>query len=591
MIPPRARRLLLFVPLVLPLLAMGAISALTMSRYISGEVETATMRRLADARTTVDLVLGELETLATFLAAEPTVLHNTKTLLLEDELSHEDYTFLTVVRALLVNAVASEARRQPFKSAIYLYFPNPQGRVINSLYGISSVDKLDDSGWLASLRLAPRERRFWSESRTVRPYGFGPAVDLITVYHRLGSPGDQGGDGVLATNLYRSRVEAAIDPRVLVVNEQGRPIVNAALLEALGAEGSAAVLGGRAPGRLLFRSGSRSFVVTLSGPTQYGWTFASVVDRRSLYRVPGRLLVYTAILSFAALAFGIAMNARQSLRNRRIVEAVLAVLHSEKEQKPPPPVPQAGGGDLRYILEQIIRNYVERQSLESRQRSLMFAALQSQINPHFLFNTLDAISWKAFALTRGRNAVTEMIENLAAMLRYSLADRPELVTVREELEHARQYVAIQQFRYRDLFSVIWNCEPAALECRVVRLLLQPLLENSLYHGIKPARRKGRIEVTIRRSDGRLSIAVRDDGDGMTNERLQAVLAQMREDRIASETIGLRNTYRRLCVRFGEARCSAAIRSRPGDGTVVELEVPALETPEAETSGAQQTPRA
>lgn len=576
---PRARRLLLpLVPLVLPLLALGAISALTISRYISGEVDAAAVRRLADARTTIDLLLGELETLRSFFSAEPAVFHNTRALLLEERLSYEDYLFFTLVRGLLVNAVASEARRQPFKSAIYLYFPNPQGRVINSLYGISSVDKLDDSGWIASLRAAPQSRLFWSESRTVRPYGLAPPVDVITVCHRLGPPGQRAGDGVLATNLYRSRIEAAVDPHVLVLNEEGKPIVNAALLAAVGADG--AVLASRPPGSLVIGSGTRSFVVTLSEPTHYGWRFASVVDQRSLTRVPARLLAWTAVLSFAALAFGIAASARQSLRNRRIVEAVLAVLHSEEEQKPPPPVPEAGGGDLRYILEQIILNYVARRSLEDRQRALTLAALQSQMNPHFLFNTLDAISWKAHSLTGGRNAVNDMIENLAGLLRYSLADRPELVTVAEEIEHARCYVAIQQFRYRDLFSVSWNCEAAALGCRVVRLLLQPLLENSVYHGIKPARRKGRIEVTIRRADGRLAIAVGDDGQGMASERVQAVLAEMREDRVTGDTIGLRNTYRRLCLQFGEDNCAAAIRSRPGEGTVVELQVPATESPDA-----------
>lgn len=204
-----------------------------------------------------------------------------------------------------------------------------------------------------------------------------------------------------------------------------------------------------------------------------------------------------------------------------------------------------------------------------RLRNMEFALLQAQINPHFLYNTLDTILW--LIETRKNDQAVEMITSLSNFFRSSLSKGRDVITLAEEFVHVRSYLEIQQVRYKDILHYDIRSDPSLNECRVPKLTLQPLVENALYHGIKNKRGVGTICVSSHLEGENAVLSVSDTGAGMTPERLQEVLHSMDTDRPAG--FGMGTVSKRLHLLYGED-CRFEIASTPGQGTTIRITIPA-----------------
>ena len=205
---------------------------------------------------------------------------------------------------------------------------------------------------------------------------------------------------------------------------------------------------------------------------------------------------------------------------------------------------------------------------EKQRRRTELALLQAQINPHFLYNTLDTIIW---LIESGEisEAVT-MVGSLSNYFRFSLSRGQNVITLAEEEQHIRSYLEIQQMRYRDLMEYEIDIPDELKNFILPKLTLQPLVENALYHGIKNRRRKGFIRVTGRAQNERLILEVTDDGSGMTEERLDEVRASLADGR--REGFGLRTVHQRIQILFG-GEYGLAVESTPDVGTRVIVTIP------------------
>lgn len=245
------------------------------------------------------------------------------------------------------------------------------------------------------------------------------------------------------------------------------------------------------------------------------------------------------------------------------------------------------------MLTQINRliSLTERQERQKREAELR--SLQAHIRPHFLYNTLDTIQW--MARNQGANDAAEVAESLARLFRIGLSGGNDRIPLAEELEHLESYLKIQKVRYRDKLNYAIHSDPALGRYTVLKLLLQPLVENAIYHGIKERRGPGTIEVTVEREDGRLVMRVKDDGVGMDEGRLAEIRRALdmvgrdieAADLMDNEEIaatggldgnnrgyGLINVHERLRLTFGD-RYGLAVDSRRGEGTVVTVIHPVL----------------
>jgi len=216
-----------------------------------------------------------------------------------------------------------------------------------------------------------------------------------------------------------------------------------------------------------------------------------------------------------------------------------------------------------------LKRLIERNTEQEKQRrKTELALLQAQINPHFLYNTLDTIIW---LIESGEiSESVAMVGSLSNFFRFSLSRGQNVITLKEEQQHIRSYLEIQHMRYRDLMEYEIDI-PEELEAYILpKLTLQPLVENALYHGIKIRRRKGLIRVSGRIDGEHLILEVADDGSGMTEERLEEVRSSLIDGR--KEGFGLRTVHQRIQILFG-TEYGLSIESTPDIGTRILVKIP------------------
>ena len=220
----------------------------------------------------------------------------------------------------------------------------------------------------------------------------------------------------------------------------------------------------------------------------------------------------------------------------------------------------------------ITRPIEEQVTREQKQlRKAEFELLQAQINPHFLYNTLDAIVWSAEA--GNQKQVVKMVGSLSEFFRSSLNKGKELVRVREELSHARSYLEIQQIRYQDILSYEIDVPEELFEYEIPKITVQPIVENALYHGIKNRRGGGKITITGQESESDYRLIVTDDGMGMDSERLNEITRGLSDKAPEDAKIyGLYNVNERIRLFYGE-EYGISIESEYDRGTTVTIRLP------------------
>lgn len=209
---------------------------------------------------------------------------------------------------------------------------------------------------------------------------------------------------------------------------------------------------------------------------------------------------------------------------------------------------------------------------QETKRELEMEALQAQIEPHFLFNTLNSIRW--VAIMSESDNVSEMIGSLTHLLKMSISATDRMITIAEELENVKHYILLQKVRYSTRFDTVFDIAPDLLDVQIIKLILQPIVENAILHGMN---RRGGSTIEIRgwRDGPDAVLAVSDNGKGMDERQLQKLIRAINSGKKMSKGIGLSNVNQRLILSYGEAY-GLAIRSAPDEGTTVTIRVPALQ---------------
>ncbi|MBU3157690.1 sensor histidine kinase [Clostridium estertheticum] len=219
---------------------------------------------------------------------------------------------------------------------------------------------------------------------------------------------------------------------------------------------------------------------------------------------------------------------------------------------------------VRYLMGQIV---IEQEA----KRKSELDALQAQINPHFLYNTLDSIVWMA---ENGKNdGVITMVTALAKLFRISISRGRNIITVREEIEHAKNYLIIQKIRYKNKFKFEIITQEEVLEYKTTKLILQPLIENSIYHGIEYMVDEGFIRISVSITNGKLLYEVSDNGLGIDPEKLKHLL-EYRVKTDAGSGVGVKNVHERIQIRYG-MEYGLEIQSEIEEGTTIKIWLPLI----------------
>jgi len=274
------------------------------------------------------------------------------------------------------------------------------------------------------------------------------------------------------------------------------------------------------------------------------------------------LLVATVLARQITRNIGILRNAMKRVGSGNLTETIAIRSHDEVEEL---------SRGFNQMVESI-KNLVEDvRRTDEKRHEMEFKALQAQINPHFLFNTLNQIRWLA-DIQKADN-IKELVSSLLALLHSSMGKGGEYLTVREEIDYLRHYLNIQEYRYYDKFEAVFDFEEEILDGRILKFLLQPLVENALIHGIEPLKGKGLLTVKGFADRGDLVLQVSDNGVGMTADRQGELLAASAEkDKLRFSGIGLSNVQERIRMHYGPPY-GLEVQSAAGLFTTVTVRLP------------------
>ena len=239
-----------------------------------------------------------------------------------------------------------------------------------------------------------------------------------------------------------------------------------------------------------------------------------------------------------------------------------------------------GSEEIRHLGKSIQESYKQNLSLMKRvvweqneRRKSELDVLQSQINPHFLYNTLDSITWMIEGEKNEEAAF--MITQLAKLFRISLSKGHTIISIRDELQHAQSYMNIQKIRYKNKFEVVFDIDPEILDHCVVKLVLQPILENAINYGIREMDGCGIINVCGKKVDDRIILSVSDNGMGIPDDEIGFLLKDTNRIRKRGSGVGLVNVNNRIKILFG-GQYGLYIESELDEGTTVYINIPAIE---------------
>ena len=270
-----------------------------------------------------------------------------------------------------------------------------------------------------------------------------------------------------------------------------------------------------------------------------------------------------------------------SVRSYSPLNEIISFL--DNSQPPADSIEEEDKNELMYIINCIQTHINDKtkmaEILEERMKLLrksQYDMLQTQINPHFLYNTLETINWMAYNMSNSENPVSKSLINLASFFRNTLTSG-YFVSIENEIKYTKEYVNILALRYGDLFDIEWDIDESILSYTIIKICLQPIIENAVYHGIKQKNDKGLIKIKGLCDDNNIILIVSDDGVGIEKDALDELNKTLSETSFTNEKshIGLSNVNQRIKIIFGDSY-GIHVESTVGVGTDVYVTIPKKE---------------
>ncbi len=557
---------------ILPILLLSISHFLLSSRDLRSNTNRETLDKLLLIQENISLMFQDSTKVLNFLDNHSLV-NSIKKTFLKSQMSYDEYlTYKHVVQHLQAIVKSSD-----YIDSIYVYIPNDQGLYLTSNANIYSYFKMPDQNWLpicqaSSSRFIRRNAHLYAT--------MSDSTDYLTVVEKAGNR------ILVAVNIkvahfkqVLGNLNLAKDQTILITNQENK------LLLSSGNSSEGKTLLDQIIKTLHNRNwtsyNTNDLLMVRSQSNPLGLNFISVTPNKVAYQYLNRFISLSLLAGLACLLLCIVLSAIYASRTTKQVYFIIELLDAASHNQPLPTIPDKRQDDIySYIIANIVQTFIQNNYLKTllNERkfhaiSLELSALQYQINPHFLSNTLQTIDFEIMRLTNGPTKANQMIEQLSEFLQYSLRAPKQDVTIAEEIEATKIYINLMQERYPNRFEVKWEIDNTILSLSIPKLILQPMIENSIHYCIQMTEKPGLLQIRIYQKNDTLIIAIRDNGPGVSPERLKEIQHSLSHfEGFNQRHIGLQNLFRRLQLRF-KMRCAIQLESAPNDGFSVTLLIP------------------
>jgi two-component system, sensor histidine kinase YesM len=472
--------------------------------------------------------------------------------------------------------------------SVYIYLDGYDDFFSSAQNGVASLDSYYDTDWYKDYRDDTAGHDQWIVKRKINQYSYAPPESVLTVFQRMASR-----NGVIVININENKLISIINSVVTDKNEYFFMLDNnnsVLLSNQENAGPDISIRNGFFKKYLSEKKvnlpdlsgkwtsiGGKRYLVSASDYPESQINLVSLISDDALFAQFFKFIFDFIFILIGNIGIVFFLSYITTKRIFHQIEYMIQVFgDAEKGLITEPPQEQMMD-EYDIIMNNIIHlflstNQMNNQLLE-RQHQLEVAeltALQLQINPHFLLNTLQTMDFEALKLLAGPSTMNIIIHDLSDILKYALGNPMQPVSLREELTYLKEYVNIQKYRFGDKFIVYYEIEEDLLDSRVFRLMLQPLLENSINHGVRRLNKMGYIKLKVRRRGDYLKFRVIDNGVGMERDQITALYKQINDKN--SRSIGLTNVNRRLILEYGED-CGLHILSKKDLGLCISFKIP------------------
>ncbi|UJF32616.1 cache domain-containing sensor histidine kinase [Paenibacillus hexagrammi] len=567
---------------LIPLTILGSLSIFITVWYIRGSVEQNSENRLNQINQLTEVIPAELDSLSLSFDKDPKIKLRLKNILNTTSFSFEEVEALFYLR----NVIDVPANSKSYIHSIYIYYENSQGRFLSSRDGIAQMDSVLDTSWYTfyqSKVFSGEEELVTQPRELVASSDPNGTTQVLTVYQPFGGLNEDGHPrGVIVMNVLPSYFAKSLNlfndwqgSYSYIADPSGDPLITS---DSFGGSIPLPESEQLAEGHLI-RSSLGGALVTMKQSPRLAWIAVSVIPTKALYSLPRMIVYITLALSVFSLLLSIIYALWITRKNYRQVTQIVHVLeHADRHDDTVPAMPDKIQDVYELIVKNILDTFLEQKYLriqlserQAKMELLELKALQSQMNPHFMSNTLHSIYWKAFQLTRSPNDACVMIEQLSDLLEYALRGTDDAVTLHDELANVRGYIELQKTRFSDRLQVIWDTRAEMKDCRVVKISMQPLVENSIHIGLA-AQDQLAVKVKCRMNGANLHVTIIDNGPGIPLERLKRIRASFESDSMQGKHVGLFNTSKRLTLHYGAGKWMRVL-SKEGKGTAITLIFP------------------
>ncbi|WP_168118796.1 sensor histidine kinase [Paenibacillus sp. HB172176] len=502
---------------------------------------------------------------------------------------------LSPSRYIYLNSVMENTFRiflaKPYIRSAYFYHEQ-NDEFIFTTDGIRKLAQLEDKSWLESYSRNKDKKNYWAEVRSAEisnsPEG---RIETLSLYRKVPifvtQPGQ--GTGVIVMNLETKYFDSLIsdipdakNKTIFIMDGMGSVLYktsDAQLSHFLNQEDLDQL---SVSGHMVKNADQGSYLVSYVESNHYDWTYISILPTEKLTQRLDFIKRVNVIIVVATILLGIALAYRYTAKNYKPVRTLIDMIRHYNEGKDISKFHPNKNDEFGYITLHLVRNFIEKNEMKESltqnrllQRETELFALQSQINPHFLYNMLEAINWEAIDRMGKNNVVSTLLLHLSSNLRYVTDHSRPVVTISEDLDNLRKYVYMQQIMRDDGFTFELNADDRALSASTLKLLFQPLVENSIKHGFRNRESRHKLRVAVQANDSVILATIVDNGGGMPKEALTKLRNELNhKESQRSSGLGLRNIHQRLQLKYGE-EFGLTVKSKHGWGTVVIIRFPYL----------------
>ena len=576
-------------PLVVAVLTIYTFS----QRILSQELDAANMRALTKVQSIMDLTIDETASISLHISVDSHV----QTFLSIRKTPYSDYRSIETAQRSIYAMQLSQ--RLKLDHSILLY-SGINDYVLHTTHGGQRAATYTDQDCIETFMDGYQQNdQIWYALRQARmlPEASAQPVNVLTHYRRVAAV-NPGQLDFVAVNLDINQlnnllgsVREEYESEILVLDGQNRIVISSAsqdlgqpIASYLDDAGAAASIVENGSGAMQMKlAGQRMRLSWLSSGNEQ-WKYVQIVPYSTFAANSSNLQRFLVLSILIGLLVSILVSFAISVRVFRPMAAILSMMEN----------PRLAGslddydGEVRYILMNILEAYQKNITFEDEMvqrmsllKSARVRALQHQMTPHFLYNTLQAINWLVMMDTGEEDSrSSRAIITLADLVRACMEFGDSLSTVGDEIKYVRKYLEIQMIRFSGQIEAAIECPPELVDCTMPRISLQPLVENAILHGVQKSRGTGQIKIQISQdilSGEKLLVTVDDDGPGMSDAQIDEFNETFRREYlVSSQHVGLQNLNQRVRLLFGDAY-GLQLKRGPLGGLQVQLVLPLVKS--------------